>query len=182
MDVFDAMLRRRSIRVYQDRPVERDKIRILLEAAMAAPSACNFQPWEFIVVDEPEGMDRLRSCIGPANGRSYKAPAAVVVCENTAYIPWKGGCSADCCAAVENLLLAVTALDLGAVWIGDFDPGQVSENLNIPGHVLPAAIVLFGYPDETKEPRTQYTDDAVFWQRYDPDRQHAKRRNDRFAR
>jgi hypothetical protein len=117
--LFDVMYRRRSIRVYvEDRPVEEDKIVMLLKAAMAAPSACNLQPWEFIVVTEKDGVDRLKGCIGSGNGRRYNAPAAFVVCANTSYIPWESNGEMDCSAAIENILLAATVLDLGAgCWI-----------------------------------------------------------------
>ena len=175
-NLMDLLYKRRSVRVYDAaRPVERDKITLLLQAAMAAPSACNLQPWEFIVVDEPEGVTGLKECIDGDNGRSYNAPAAFVVCANTSYIPWDGDGSADCSAAVENILLTAAAMELGAVWIGAFDSGAVRRRLCIPEHVLLHAIVLFGYPAEQKQPRTQYTEEAVYWQRYDPDREHPKR-------
>ena len=151
MNTLDAMRSRRSIRVYRDQPVERAHIQVLLEAAMAAPSACNTQPWAFIVVDEPDGMDSLRQCIGASNGRTYNAPAAIVVCENTRYVPWEThGCNPDCAAAIENMLLAVTELGLGAVWIGDFDPEKTAAQLKMPEHVRTAGIVLFGHPAEEK--------------------------------
>ncbi|MBP7402948.1 MAG: nitroreductase family protein [Clostridia bacterium] len=175
-NLFDVMYSRRSIRRYEEgRPVGRDVIRRLLEAAMSAPSACNLQPWEFIVVDEPEGMDRLKACIGSGNGRFYNAPAAFVVCGNTRYIPWESSGVLDCGAAIENILLAVTAMGLGAVWIGDYDEDAVRGLLDIPGHVRVNSLVLLGYPAESKEPRTQYNEEAVYWQKYDPDREHPKR-------
>ena len=174
--LLDVMYNRRSVRVYEeDRPVEKEKIDVLLKAAMAAPSACNLQPWEFIVVTEKEGMHSLKDCIGANNGRHYNAAAAFVVCGNTRYLPWEGTGVADCSAAIENLLLAVTALGLGAVWIGDYDGEAVSRLLDIPDHVSVNSIVLFGYPAENKPPRTQYTEEAVYWQKYDPKREHPER-------
>lgn len=174
--IFDLMYSRRSIRVYrEDKPVEREKIGLLLKAAMAAPSACNLQPWEFIVVDEKEGAARLKDCIGAGNGRYYNAPAALVVCGNTSYIPWEDTGVMDCSAAIENILLAASALGLGAVWIGDIDRGAISSLLEIPAHVAVQSIVLFGYPAEQKPPRTQYTEEAVYWQKYDPQREHPER-------
>ncbi len=174
--LLDVMYSRRSIRRYiPDRPVERDKIRVLLDAAMSAPSACNLQTWEFVVVDEPEGLRRLKDCIDERNGRHYNAPAAFVVCSNTSHIPWDGECILDCGAAIQNLLLAAEALGLGAVWIGAFDPEAVRGLLGIPAHVAVVSLVLFGYPAEQKPPRTQYAEDAVFWQTYDPERTHPQR-------
>jgi nitroreductase len=170
------MYNRRSIRRFVDqKPVEEEKIKLLLMAAMAAPSACNLQPWEFIVVNEENTLLQLKECIGKDNGRYYNATAAFVICGNTSYIPWKSTGVMDCSAAIENLLLAVTALGLGAVWIGDFNDKEVSKLLNIPNHVAVNSVVLFGYPEEEKQPRTQYNEEAIYWQKYDPEREHEDR-------
>lgn len=175
-NLLDIMYKRRSVRVYkEDKPVEGDKIKLMLEAAMAAPSACNLQPWEFIVVDDKAMVNKLKACIDINNGRYYNAPAAFVVCGNTSYLPWEGKGEMDCSAAIENILLAATALDLGAVWIGANNEEAMRELFDIPSHVAIISVVLFGYPDEEKRPRTQYTEEAIYWQKYDPERQHEKR-------
>jgi nitroreductase len=174
--LFDILYRRRSVRVYQaDRAVGRDQIEMLLKAAMAAPSACNLQPWEFIVVDEPDGLKQVKECIGSDNGRYYNAPAAFIVCANTRYIPWESDGAMDCSAAIENILLAATAMGLGTVWIGDVDHDAVRKLLDIPDYIAVNSIVLFGYPAEDKAPRTQYTEEAVYWQKYEPAREHPTR-------
>jgi nitroreductase len=142
---------------------------------MSAPSACNLQPWEFIVVNEKEGLDKLKDCIDINNGRKYNAPAAFVVCGNTSYIPWESDGEMDCSAAIENMLLAATAMGLGAVWIGAVDGDAIRNLLGIPDHVAVNSVVLFGYPAEHKAPRTQYTEEAVYWQKYDPQREHLPR-------
>jgi nitroreductase len=174
--LLDIMYNRRSIRRFiEDKPVEEDKINLLLKAAMAAPSACNLQPWEFIVVNEENTLQLLKDCIGKDNGRNYNATAAFVVCGNTRYIPWESTGVMDCSAAIENILLAVTALDLGAVWIGDYDTKKVRELMDIPEHVAVNSLVLLGYPSEEKQPRTQYKEEAVYWQKYEPNRAHDER-------
>jgi len=78
--MIDTIYARRSIRKYQERPVEREKLETLLKAAMAAPSARNGKPWEFVVVTEPEGMAKVRSAMVFGG---YNAPAAIIVCANT---------------------------------------------------------------------------------------------------
>ncbi len=177
-NLLEVMYNRRSIRCYQDdRIVEYNKIIMLLEAAMAAPSACNLQPWEFIVVNEEDGVKKLKTCIDHNNGKYYNAPAAFIVCGNRNYLPleWDGDAVMDCSAAIENILLTATAMGLGAVWIGAFDEEEVRKNFNIPSHVSVNSIVLFGYPAEQKAPRTQYTEEAVYWQQYSPEREHPPR-------
>ena len=174
--LFDILYRRRSIRAYEDREVEREKIEKLLRAAMAAPSACNLQPWEFIVITQKPAMDRLRDCVDGNNGGNYNAPAAFIVCGNTSYIPWEGDTGViDCSAAIENLLLAATVLGLGTVWIGAFDGDAVRRAFDIPDPVKVISLVFFGYPAQEKAPRTQYTEEAVYWQKYDPERVHLPR-------
>jgi nitroreductase len=173
--VFDAIYGRRSIRTYQeDKEVEHEKIVRLLKAGMAAPSACNIQPWEFIVVTDKAVTDLVKDSI-PQFG-NYNAPVVIVVCGYSEFIPWEGDPgTADCCAAIENMLVAATAMGLGSVWIGGFDAPSLRRLLDIPESVAPIGVVYFGYPAEEKEPRTQYLEEAVYWQRYDPERKHRPR-------
>ena len=175
-NLLDVMYSRRSIRCYQeDKQVEHDKIIMLLKAAMAAPSACNLQPWEFIIVNDKDGIKKLRECIDNDNGRYYNAPAAFIVCCNTSYLPWEGEGEMDCSAAIENILLAATVMELGSVWIGAFDDKSIRKNFDIPDYVAINGVVYFGYPDEEKMPRTQYTEEAIYWQKYDVQREHPAR-------
>ncbi len=180
-DIIDTIFRRRSIRRYQAKPVERDKLELLLRAAMAAPSACNSQPWEFIVVTDAELLDRLRDKLRFAR---YNAPAAIVVLGNAEVAnnsAAKRFWIQDCCAAIENILLAATGLDLGSVWIGvhpvpSFER-HVRQILSIPEEVTPLGIVYVGHPDEEKAPQTKYADRRVYWERYGPRESRAKKEN-----
>ncbi len=174
-NVFDAIYGRRSVRAYvEDKEVEHEKIEKLLKAAMAAPSACNIQPWEFIVVTEKETVCSIKKSI--QRWGDYNAPLIIVVCSYAPFIPWKGGDGVeDCSAAIENMLIAATTMDLGSVWIGGFDREAIRKILDIPDPVIPMGVVYFGYPAEHPEPRTQYLEEAVYWQKYDPEREHASR-------
>jgi nitroreductase len=175
-DVLAFFTRRRSIRAYQDRPVEQEKIDVLLKAAMAAPSACNCQPWEFVVVTDPAVLTQLRD--GLIMGR-YTVPCAIAVCGNTKLA--KGVQSTlvhDCCAAMENMILAATALGLGSVWICGIDPSPrkaITEALNLPEYVEPVALAYIGYAAEDKPPRTQYNEKRIYQNVYDPQRKHRTR-------
>lgn len=163
--VLDAILARRSIRSFEDRPVEHEKIELLLKAAMAAPSACNLQPWAFIVVDEPVTLARLKEATQQGK---YNAPLAIVVCGISKHIPWGGtGWMQDCGAATQNMLLAAGEQGLASVWIGGFDADALSKVLDIPDDVTPMCIIAFGYPAYSREPLTWYTAEAVHWQKYD---------------
>lgn len=159
------ILTRRSIRRYTDQPVEEEKIDLLLRAAMAAPSARNIQPWEFIVLTKRESIDKLAT-FSPYVGMLRDAPLAIVVCGRTdseAGSPdyWV----IDCAAAVQNILLAAHALGLGGVWLGVHPRRERQDVLEqifkLPENVVPHSVISIGYPAEQKEPANRYRDDRV---------------------
>lgn len=169
-DILDVIMRRRSIRKYTEEPVTREQIITLLQAAMAAPSAMNRKPWEFVVVTEPERLAALRRRLVLGN---YNAPVAIVVCGNlrrAAPAIAKDFWVVDCSAATENILLAATGLGLGTVWIGVYPLRPVMALirglLGLPRHVAPLAVVWVGHPAESKPPRTQYDEANVHWETY----------------
>ncbi len=153
----------------------------LLQVAMAAPNACNSQPWEFVVVTDAEIMARLRASLYSGN---YNAPAAIIVCGNekiannsASRFYWVQ----DCSAAIENILITAAGLDLGTVWIGVYPLKSavraVSQVLNLPEEVVPLGVVYVGYSAEEKEPRTQYDERRVHWEQYEPRKKRAKLKN-----
>jgi nitroreductase len=168
--VLDAIFKRRSIRKYTGQPVEPEKLDLLLKAGMAAPSAMNCKPWEFILVTEPEKLAQFRTRLifGDRN-----APAAIVVCGNpglstnpAARLFWVQ----DCSAAAENILIAAVGLGLGTVWIGVHPVAKfvktVREIMSIPKSVAPLCLVYVGYPVEEKPARTQYEERRVHREKY----------------
>ena len=180
-EILDILFSRRSIRQFTAQPVDPETLVLLLKAAMAAPTACNSQPWEFIVVTEPQVLQAIRSSFLFAR---YNAPAAIVVCGNVriannsaAREHWVQ----DCSAATENILIAAAGMGLGAVWIGVYPyPSKIkpmAEVLGIPEHVVPLSMVMIGHPAETKEPRTQYDEHRVYWQCYEPRKRRPKLKN-----
>lgn len=163
--VLDAILARRSIRRFLQKPVPREDIETLLRAAMAAPSACNLQPWAFVVVDEPETLARLKAAT--EQGR-YDAPLAIVVCGVSGHVPWPGeSWRQDCGGAAQNLMLACVELGLASVCVGGFDDEALRAVLRIPADVEPMCVVEIGYPAYERAPLSWYTDEAVHWQTYD---------------
>jgi nitroreductase len=158
---------RRSIRKYTEEPVSEQTIEVLLKAAMAAPSASNRKPWQFIVVTERETLDALAEA--HRHGKMlFEAPLCISVCGDLTEMErfWVQ----DCSAATENLLLAVTALGLGAVWLGVYPRDErvaaVRRILALPDHITPLNLVSIGHPAEDEEPRTQYNEARVHWGRW----------------
>lgn len=172
-EVFNTILARRSIRKFKDEKVPREKIVTLLQAAMAAPSACNLQPWEFIVVDEPETLAKLKDA---AELGRYNAPLAIMICGRNEHIPWKGdGWYFDLGAAAQNMMLECVELGLGSVCIGGFDHKAAAELLDIPEEIHPYVIIEIGYVQNEKAPCTWYTEEAVSWQKYDREKKREMR-------
>jgi len=160
--MIDAILARRSIRKYTAEPVSDEHIRAILEAAMSAPSGMNRKPWHFVAVTEREKLDRLGATT-TSWGMLQEATLAVVVCGDPRISEryW----DQDSIAAVENLLIAVSMLGLGGVWLGCHpNPERVApvrEILGVPEPVVPIAVLSIGHPAEEKEPRTQYDEERV---------------------
>lgn len=121
---------------------------------MAAPSAKNEQPWQFIVIRERSTLDAIPE-FHPYAAMLREANLAVVVCGDLRLQTSQGRWSQDCSAAIQNMLLAAHALGLGAVWVALY-PNEEHENkmralLHFPAEVIPLAIVPLGYPGEKKQ-------------------------------
>jgi len=170
MTPIDTIFARRSIRKYQEQPVEPEKLELLLQAAMAAPSAMNFKPWEFVVITDDGTLSKIRSAL---RFGKYNAPAAIVVCGNISTFKnpkasrfWVQ----DCSAATENILLSAVDLGLGTVWLGVHPIHnyikRISELLGLPDHVIPLNVIYVGYPAEEKPARSQYDPKRVHWEKY----------------
>lgn len=162
MALLDLIKHRRSVRNFLDRPVEREKILTCLEAARLAPSACNSQPWKFIIVDDIKLKNRLcRAAFGGvyAMNRFCKvAPVIVaVVSEQANYLSKIGSLLRgtkyyliDIGIATEHFALQADELGLGTCWIGWFNERAVKSTLNIPKSKKVDILLALGYYDEEK--------------------------------
>jgi nitroreductase len=160
MDMYDAIRNRRSIRRYQLRNVEDDRLRRVLEAGLAAPSASNRQPWRFIVVRDPEKRKALAEA---AKGQRFvgEAPVVIAACGVTPdYIMTCGqpAYSVDVSIAVDHMTLAAVAEGLGTCWIGAFHEDRAKVILGVPDDVRIVALLPLGYPahDPSPTPRKPY--------------------------
>ncbi|MHB1461014.1 MAG: nitroreductase family protein [Armatimonadota bacterium] len=169
MDTYEAIISRRSVRDFTSEAVPEDMVEMLLRAAMRAPSAGNEQAWQFIVVKDRELLDAVPD-FSPYATMCLKAPMAIVVCGDTSLEKFPGFWIQDCCAAIENLLLAAHASGLGAVWTALYpDEGRVEGAralFGIPEHVIPLAIIPVGYPKHQPYPAQTYLPERVHFDRY----------------
>ncbi len=155
MDVLEAIKGRRSVRAFKPDDVPNAVVEQLIDAARWAPSAGNIQPWEFIIVRNPELKRKLAEA---ALGQRFieEAPVVVVVCANeirsTQGYGMRGKnlyCIQDTAAAIQNLLLAAYSMGLGTCWVGAFREEEARRALRIPEGIRPVAIIPIGYPAES---------------------------------
>lgn len=154
MELFEAIMERRSVREFKPTSVPDELLDKILEAARWAPSAGNCQARDFIVVQDSEVKRKL--CEAALDQTFIEdAPLNIVVCANRIRSARRYGhrgenlyCLLDAAASVQNILLAVHDLGLGACWIGAFNDRMVAEVLGLPEWLRPVAIIPIGYPDE----------------------------------
>jgi nitroreductase len=168
---LDFIRGRRSIRVFAPGDVPDATVQILLEAAMAAPSAVAKDPWRFIVIRRKETLARIAEEL-PNGAMLPSASLGMVVAGDleAAHDRQISYLLQDCSAAIENLLLAAHILGLGACWLG-IHPREnrmrhVSQVLELPKPITPVAAIAIGFPGETKEPRTRYDASRVHFEKW----------------
>ena len=151
---MNSIFKRRSIRKFTSQEVSDITLNTIIRAGMAAPSAGNEQPWHFVVIKDRETLNEFPK-FHPYAQMLKEAPVAIVVCGDLNHLKYEGFWQQDCAAAIQNMLLEVTELGLGSVWVG-LHPNvervkKVQELLNIPVDVIPVAVLPIGYPGETKD-------------------------------
>ena len=145
MDFMELAKRRCSVRAYEDRKVEPEKLERILEAARIAPTAKNLQPVKLLAVQSGEGLEK----VGKA-ANIYGAPLAIIVCADHQRAwtrPFDGKRSTDIDASIltDHMMLQATELGLGSVWICFFKPDVLREEFSLPEHLEPVNILAVGY-------------------------------------
>jgi nitroreductase len=161
MDLFEAIEKRASVRAFKSGQVSEEDLLKIVDAGRRAPSGYNHQPWEFIVVTDPDVLGRLgqiQECIAQAGA------AIAVVVNETKY--WKE----DAAAAIENVLLAATALGYGSLWVEGYVLAQeplAKEILGVPDEPHLIAIIPIGVPAKRPHQAVKRPLDAVLhWNQY----------------
>jgi len=155
MEFFESIEKRYSVRAYQSKPVEDEKLQKVLEAARMAPTADNRQPFRFIVI-HTQGRE---SELGQIYNREwfYKAPIVICACavpdEAWTRMDGKNYSDVDTTIALDHLILAATDQGLGTCWIAAFDPSAAREVLGLPENEEPVAFTPLGYPADEPKPR-----------------------------
>ncbi len=170
MDLYEAILTRFSCRAYDGRPVEDDKLQRILEAGRLAPSACNGQPWKFVVVRDPQ---RRQAMAEIANNQQFLAHAGVIIATVGTNPERVMRCQVpsdpvDCAIAIEHLALAATAEGLATCWIGAFDQDRCKAFLHVPDEYKVIELLARGYPAGKTTPRDRKRlDEVVSYERFE---------------
>lgn len=161
---MNAIFKRISVRKYQDKPVEQEKIDKILHAAMAAPSAGNQQPWEFYVVKDEAVIKQLSECSQYA-GCSENAPVVIVPCLRTEGLRFPELGEVDLSITTENILLEITELGLGGVWlaVAPFEDRMEKADaaLGIGDKLHAFALVPVGYPAEDHPQQDRFDESRI---------------------
>lgn len=149
--MLESIFSRRSVRRYQDKPVESEKLEEVLKAGMYAPSAKNQQPWHFIVCDDKKVIEEVKNLHSYAVSLAT-APIAILVCGDTKLEFLEGFYHVDCSAAIQNMLIAAKELGLDTCWMGIFPKEDLEESFskyfNLPENVKPHSMIALGYADQ----------------------------------
>lgn len=174
MELMEGLLTRRSIRKYQDKPIDKNTLEEIIKAAQYSPTAHNRQPWEFLVVDDKEVLANLRH-IQRWTSFAKDAACVIFVCgdvdrsfnrdkedEKWSFI------DVDCAIATENLMLAAWSKGIGTCYCGAAPMQKVVDTLKdylkLPENIRPFAIVPMGYPaEDPKQPEDRYNPDKIHW-------------------
>jgi len=151
MEFYEAIRKRYSCRSYIDRPIEKDKLERILEAARLAPSARNCQDWRFVIVTDKKVKAAL---LEKATSQQFLANSTIIAaCSvNTGTMSCgQPTASIDVAIALEHIALAATAEGLATCWIGSFKPEGVRQVLGIPENVVVVELMGIGYPAD-KQP------------------------------
>lgn len=157
-----TILNRKSVRAYTERPVEKEKLELLVRAGMAAPSSRDRRPWEFIIVTDRAVLDTLGN--GLPLARMLKGTKqALIVCGDT--VKSGNAWMLDCSAAAQNVLLAAEALGLGAVWTAAYPYPErmalVRNILHLPDHVIPLTVIPIGYPLGNEKTKNKFNQKQI---------------------
>lgn len=154
---------RTSVRAYTSESVSKELLIDLVKAGMAAPSAMNKQPWEFVIIQDRAILDKIGEIKPPVGS----APAAIVVLGDSNI---SGSWVLDCSAASENILIAATSMGLGTVWTGAYGNTKfeemLKETLSLPSGVMPLSVIAVGYADGTPTPKNKYVESKVHFDQF----------------
>jgi nitroreductase len=170
LNTFEAILTRRSIRKYKDTPIPQEFFEKIIRAGMYAPSAMNLQPWDYIIFNTPESIQQCTVSVTHGENILKQSPAAILVCGDNKTEPNVDYVIQNCSAAIQNMLLQIHEMGLGACWIAVYPLQEVILKLRstfgIPDHILPVALISIGYPAEEVTAEERYKKEKIHFNKW----------------
>lgn len=163
------ILNRTSVRKFQAKQIEPEKIKQILQAGFAAPSAKNTQPWEFLIVQNKETLAKMAT-FSPYALPLENAALGMLVCADTNCNPFIDYCEQDCAAATENMLIAAKKLGIGSCWIGVYPNKErvepIREYFSLPENIVPLWMIAFGYPAQIPKVKNKWNDKKIHYEKF----------------
>lgn len=159
MDLLELLKKRYSVRKFDGRKVEKEKLDLILEAGRVAPTAVNFQPQRVLVIESEEALEKLKSC----TPYHFNAPLALLICFDK-NVSWKRSHdnyemgAVDASIVTTQMMLEVENLGLGTTWVGSFKTELLRTSFNIPENYEPVAILPVGYPAQDSVPNPHHNE------------------------
>ena len=169
---YNLVASRYSCRKYTSAPVDRELIMAVLDTARLAPSACNRQPWQFLVLDTEESRTPVLECYDREWMKNIPACNVALGMKDEAWVrqyDGKNHTDVDVAIAVEHICLSAASLGLGTCWICNFDPELLGRKLGLPEDAVPVAIIPIGYPEPdavVPQKNRKTFDEIVKWEKY----------------
>lgn len=150
MSFFELAMKRCSIRSYQDKPIAPEQLQAVLEAGRLAPTGKNHQPQRLLVVQSPEGLEKIAKATLTKNAYSAKAAIIVYADVNDCWIrSFDSHCIYEIDASIVTtyMMMEATEQGLGSLWVARFDPKILKEEFHAPESYIPVAILCLGYAE-----------------------------------
>lgn len=170
MDLIEVIKNRRSIRTFTDVPIGKNLLLELVNAGIWAPSAGNMQVWRFIIITDPDKIEKIKN-LSPG---IFGNPKAIIsVCSDFDEATKKGGPQGehfaiiDASMAAENILLAAHNKGLGACVIGSFHTLALQKLLKLPPNIKPILLIILGFPAEAPNPPKRKFEEIIWWEVFD---------------
>lgn len=172
MEFQKLIAERFSVRNFKKEHLSKEHIDAILKAAHLAPTGCNYQPQRILVLNTDESVEKLKGC----TRCHFNAPCAFLVCYNKdeSWVrPYDGALSASVDASIvaTHMMLAAHNVGVGCCWVMHFNPEEIIKTFNIPENVVPAALLVMGYPSEDAKPLELHSkyrpmEETVFYDKF----------------
>ena len=169
--ILNSINSRTSTRKFNSEKISKEDLNKIIKSAFAAPSACNLQPWHFIIISDEDTLTHMAD-VHPYASMFRTATAGIIVCgdKNRTIKNHEEFWTQDCSAATENILLAANSLGIGSVWTGIYPVKERCDYLKsyfmLPADIIPFSLIALGYPDEKKNILDKFDENKVHHDRW----------------